>query len=545
MLGDSTMTTYTEDRRPQAGWGEKIDLFFNDQVTIRNWAAGGRSTRSFYYESTMWPTAKAQINSGDYVIIQFGHNDQKYGTDQATGPYSIYGTYAVCSDPAITDGENCTGGTDLVDSATTLDEHSYYQFLKRYISEIRAKGAIPVLMTPMVRLDMSAGAVTAVGQHDYSATKKGTEANPRGNYPAAMKAVASKYNVPLVDITSETASIVNSFGKEAAAAALYVSGDSTHPQIMFAALIAKKASEGLKAQGVLDAYMSTTATTIVGPAELAFGGVTVNTTAAKPMAVSAFGLSPAAGNLSLSAPAGFLLSTDQSVWSQTLDLAYTDGAVSKPVYVRFAPSVAQAYSGNVTVTLSGNTVGSVALSGAGALGPTDYTEWFTNGSDLSGLVSGGRMTASAASVSNLSEPAGTSSVAWTVDGASVTPVRYQALDWIARDESKYIQFAVSPSVAMNINKISMYFASYGGSNLRADIAYSLNADFSNSVTLNGATPLTSTKDTLTLANYSLATPVALAANATIYVRVFPWQKSVTTGTKGIALYKVLVGGSQP
>ena len=89
MLGDSTMTVYASDRRPQMGWGEAMQQFFDSNVTVKNWALGGRSSRSFYYEATRWPTILPEIKSGDYVIIQFGHNDQKYG-----GDYATYGTYA-------------------------------------------------------------------------------------------------------------------------------------------------------------------------------------------------------------------------------------------------------------------------------------------------------------------------------------------------------------------------------------------------------------------------------------------------------------------
>lgn len=540
MLGDSTMTTYTEDRRPQMGWGEALPKFVNSKVTIRNWAAGGRSTRSFYYESGMWNSAKAAINTGDYVIIQFGHNDQKYGAE-----YAQYGTYAICSDPAVTDGENCTGGADVVATSDDKSEHSYYQFLKRYVTEVRSKGGIPILMTPMVRLEMSGGEVTVVGQHDYSSTKRGTEANPRGNYPAAMKAVAARYNVPLVDITTETAAIVKTFGKDAAAASLYVPGDSTHPQIMFASLIAKKATEGIKGISSLDAlsgYFSTTATTIASPTSLAFSGQTVNTTANLPFAVTAFGLSPASGSLALSAPVGFLLSTDQLTWSQTLDLAYSNGEVSKVVYARFAPTVVQSYSGSISVVLSGSTVASVPVSGSGVVAITDVAQWFLTAEDLSPTMTGTRLAASTASVTGLTAPGTTDSVVWTVGGVTVNPQRYIVDTWIARDETKYVQVSVTPNVAMNVSSIAMYFASYGGSNLRADIAYSLNADFSNSVTLNDTTPLTSAKETLTLANYALSTPILVSAGATLYVRIFPWQKSATTSTKGIALYKVQVGG---
>ncbi|GAB2892117.1 hypothetical protein GCM10027046_21180 [Uliginosibacterium flavum] len=545
------MTTYAADRRPQMGWGERIGLHFNSNVTIKNWAAGGRSSRSFYYESAMWPTAKAAILPGDYVIIQFGHNDQKYGPDDATtpsadtstGPYSKYGTYAVCSDPAITDGEACTGGSDVVDTAAAKDEHSYYQFLKRYVAEVRAKGATPILMTPMVRREMASGAITIAGAHDYSATKKGAEANPRGNYPAAMKSVATKYDVPLIDITAETKALVEIFGSDAAAASLYVAGDSTHPQIMFAALIAKKASDGMKADsrlGALSSYMIAAPSTLADAYPVAFGPVTVGASSSKTTAIAAFDLSPAIGNLNVSAPANFQISTDNATWSQSLDVAYTGGAVTKVLYARFAPTAEQTYSGAFNVALAGSAVASVTVTGNGTAAITDYANWFAAGSGTSAIVTG-RLNGSAANAVGLTAATAPDAVAWAVNGQSVAVQRYIVDTWIANDPAKYVEFTTTPTAALNITSFSMYFASYGGSNLRADMAYSLNADFSSPVTLNATTPLTSAKEILTQAKYSVAS-IPLAAGATIYVRVFPWQKTATGATKGIALYNVTVGG---
>lgn len=545
LLGDSTLTTYTDADRPQMGWGERIGLHFDSaHVTIKNWAAGGRSSRSFYYESAMWPTAKAAIKAGDYVIIQFGHNDQKYGDTTSTGPYSTYGTYAICSDPAITNGEACTGGTDIVDAATPREEHSYYQFLKRYVTEIQALGAHPILATPMVRRELTNGVVTASGAHDYSAVIKGTEANPRGNYPAAMKAVATLYNVPLLDITADTKAIVETFGSTPAADALYVAADNTHPQIMYAALIAKHAADDMKAISSLSALTSfiiPAPTTLTNAYPLAFGPVTVGGTSIKNLAVTAFDLSVATGTLTVTAPSDVQLSTDQTAWSTTLDLAYTGGALTKVVFARFAPTVVQAYSANITVSSGGSTVASVAMSGTGSGAATDYANWFSAGTATSPLITG-RLTATAATPVGLTAPTTTDAVAWTVNSQSVTPARYIVDTWIAHDANKYLQFSVTPTVSLNVTNIAMYFASYGGSNLRADLEYSLNADFSSSVRLNTA-DLTTAKEILTQAKYSVSIPVS--AGTTLYVRVFPWQKSATTATKGIALYNVTIGGLTP
>jgi len=182
MLGDSTMTAYAEDRRPQMGWGEAMPQFFDAGVKVDNWALGGRSSRSFYYEATRWPAILPKIGAGDYVIIQFAHNDQKSG-----GDYAQFGTYAFCSDGS-NDGEACVGRPDKVDPTVDISEHSYYQFLKKYVQQVRARGANPILMSPIVRKYFSGTTITPQGQHNVGIT--GGETVARGDYVAAMKAGA-------------------------------------------------------------------------------------------------------------------------------------------------------------------------------------------------------------------------------------------------------------------------------------------------------------------------------------------------------------------
>lgn len=356
-----------------------------------------------------------------------------------------------------------------------------------------------------------------------------------------MKAVATKYNVPVIDLTADTKAIVESYGANQAADTLYVASDNTHPQIMFAALIAKHAADDMKAISSLSALTShiIAAPTILSNGyPLAFGPVNVGANSVKYVAVAAFDETPASGTLTVTAPTDFQVSTDQSTWSQSVDVSYTGGGVTQVLYARFAPTQAQAYTGNITVTSGGSTVATVALSGTGVAGATDSAAWFTAGTDTTAAVTG-HLTATAATPSNLTSPTTTDAVAWTVNSASVTPVRYIVDTWTAHDATKYVEFSITPTVALNITNIATYIASYGGSNLRADLEYSLNSDFSGSVRLNSA-DMTTTKEILTQFKYSVS--VAVNAGQTLYVRIFPWQKSSTTATKGIAIYDMTVGG---
>lgn len=545
MLGDSTMTTYTDDRRPQYGWGEKFGLFFNSNVTIKNWAAGGRSSRSFYYESGMWDSAKAAIKSGDYVVIQFGHNDQKYGDTTSTGPYSTYGTYAICSDSSVTDGENCTGGTDVVDSTTTRDEHSYYQFLKRYITEIRAKGGIPILMTSTVRRYMSSGVVTAEGQHDLSAVTKGTETNFRGNYPAAMKAVGAKYSVPVVDITAGTKALVEGYGSAAVVTPYLFYPDDTHLNGLYASLVAKMAIEGLKTNGILTDYIVSTPSVVTGASSESFSDTYANATSTQFFNIAGYDLSPASGTVTLTAPTGFKLSTDQASWSSTLTLSYTSSAFTKTIYVQFAPTAAQAYSGTISISIESTLLNSVSVTGTGlaALAGTDsYGLWPMTNSLLTGSATG-LVTVNDAVVSSGIPSSSTTS--GTFNGSTSTVNRYAATGITAADATRYIEFSVSPATGTyTVTSISSYFGGSGGSGVYVDIAYSTDG-FATSTTLatkvNPPSNTSSAGYAMTQYPYTLAVPVT--AGKTFSLRLYPYYKDATSTNKFLSIANMTIDGT--
>ncbi len=245
MIGDSTMANY-EHQRPQMGWGEALPTLFDEKTSINNWARGGRSSLSYYDYSVTgvphWPNIKPVVSAGDYVIIQFGHNDQKTAEHK---DYHQFWTYAFCNDgnnSNADDAENCKD-----------TDRSYYLNLKRYVDEVRAAGATPILMSPIVRGYFEGSEITEKGQHNLTEVNAG-EPYRRGNYPAAMEALAERYNVAYVDLTEETKKIVESYGQERAFKELYTydkvkptSTDKTHPVALLATLIAQAAVDGIKA----------------------------------------------------------------------------------------------------------------------------------------------------------------------------------------------------------------------------------------------------------------------------------------------------------
>ena len=115
-IGDSTMANKdTTNGNPERGWAQGLQEFFDaDRVIVENHAANGRSSRSFFDEGR-WKPIVDKLKPGDYVFIQFGHNDEK------------------AEDP----------------KRYTDPKSSYRDFLTAYVNDTRAKGAYPVLMTPL------------------------------------------------------------------------------------------------------------------------------------------------------------------------------------------------------------------------------------------------------------------------------------------------------------------------------------------------------------------------------------------------------------
>ncbi len=163
LAGDSTMATKPLDL-PERGWGMALHGLFKDPAMIQNHAVNGRSTRSFIDEGR-WPRLVAALQPGDFVIIQFGHNDEKV--------------------------ENPKVGTD---PATTFRDN-----LRRFIRDTRAKKATPILATPVARRKFD---------------KAGKLQPTHGVYPEAIRAVALEEKVDLLDLEAATSKWLQATGDE-------------------------------------------------------------------------------------------------------------------------------------------------------------------------------------------------------------------------------------------------------------------------------------------------------------------------------------------
>ncbi len=165
LIGDSTMANKLPADAPETGWGMVLPQLVTAGIEVQNHAVNGRSTKSFRTLGH-WQKVQTALRPGDWVLIQFGHNDSKVAD---TARYAAPQT-------------------------------DYRANLIRYIQETRAKGANPVLITPVMRRKFDA-AGQFVDQH--------------GEYPGVVKAVAAQYKVPLLDLHARSRDLLVAEGPEA------------------------------------------------------------------------------------------------------------------------------------------------------------------------------------------------------------------------------------------------------------------------------------------------------------------------------------------
>lgn len=164
LIGDSTMANKPLEDNPERGWGQLLPTFFSDSVAIRNHAVNGRSTKSFIDEGR-WETVLKEMRSGDWVLIQFGHNDEK------------------SEDP----------------SRYAAPHDAYRKNLTRFVSEARERGAHSVLITPVMRRRFD---------------QDGKFFDTHGEYPDAVRATAKELGVPLIDLHQSTRQLIEQHGAE-------------------------------------------------------------------------------------------------------------------------------------------------------------------------------------------------------------------------------------------------------------------------------------------------------------------------------------------
>jgi len=162
LIGDSTMSIKEVKAYPETGWGMPFAAFFDETVTVDNRAQNGRSTKTFIAENRWQPVA-SELREGDYVFIQFGHNDE-VPTKRSYTP-----------------------------------EAEFTANLQRFVSETRSRKGLPVLLTPVAR-------------RKFDETGKIEETHAA--YAELVRAVARATNTPLIDLDRSSQALLQQFGVE-------------------------------------------------------------------------------------------------------------------------------------------------------------------------------------------------------------------------------------------------------------------------------------------------------------------------------------------
>ena len=164
LAGDSTLAEKKPEKRPETGWGERFQQYFDtEKVKIENHAQNGRSTKTFISENR-WQAIADKLKKGDYVFIQFGHNDQSKEK-----------------------GERYTPPED------------FKKNLARMVTDVRAKKAHPILLTPVMRRRFD---------------KDGKFYDAHGEYPDLTRSVAKDLKVPLIDMHRSSEKLIVKYGAE-------------------------------------------------------------------------------------------------------------------------------------------------------------------------------------------------------------------------------------------------------------------------------------------------------------------------------------------
>lgn len=449
-LGDSTMANYDEDKNSgeneMRGWAQMLPQFLkNDSLKIINAAKNGRSSKSFYYE--IWETLREDLRAGDYVFIQFGHNDEKEnGLD-----------------------------TDFNDKKGrgTSPWGQYQYFLQKYITETLAKGAIPILITPVVRRYFKDGNLTEKAQHNLSLISGDTTLN----YPLVMRKLAQKYNVPLIDMTRLTNDLVVSYGEKKSKEFIYVSKDDTHLKAMGAALFAQTAVRDLIRQGLFITGFNPDPKYILNRSAINFGIQPVGTESVK-----SFNILAMKGNriksVSVKTSGAFSISDKENgVFSKKIN---SDKFSGPSVYVKFHPRDTTFNTKHLKISINHKDYLFLPLTGKGVgVGGSKTVDVTWSGSDSEIPAVEANIIPGKISTTGLKETFHKTTTGETAHSFIPTDTVWPGNE-IDMNASRYVEYSISASKGeLYINDIRINIGSRG-ENIWYSIVGSSEPDFSRS-----------------------------------------------------------------
>ena len=552
-IGDSTMAEYDESTTDKRGWGMYLGSFFDPAfVTVNNRGKSGADTRGFYTGAAYWPSVKTQMSAGDYLLIQFAHNDEgtvTYGMDNLE--YAAY-----CQEhslPAPTDARG------------TNPQTTYRDMLRAFIDEARALGVNPVLVGPICRAYFQGNDIKRNGQHDlgdkFSKIENGVlyenQSLPAGDstmsYVKAMKVVAAEKNVPFIDLTEETRELYLSYGETQCLSLLFCEGDKTHTNAMGGNLVARAAAQLLKNAGVLAEYITIPTDITANPNTIEIGETYCGVAQNKEFLLTGYGLEPASGTVALTATANLLISLDKENYASTAQASYEGGSMFQKVYVRANYTTGgdqldtvYAVSGEhkIAVPVHAN---AISLDGGAAVSAT----WTMDAKPVPDAVVSGPVSA-ALTMSNMMVADTKNDISINGETGAVVARIHNAnesgakTNWptgeIDENASRYVDFAITAPAAMEvrITKISMYIGAYSTGFMKCHINTGFGDGFTDVHTIyEAAQTALPNKEMRAI---ELTPTLTIPAGETLHVRVLPWHEHTSGSGKYILLRDVTIEG---
>ena len=547
-LGDSTMAPYDESATVTRGWGMYFGNFLTNGWSSINYARGGRDSRGGYEE--LWQTAKKQVTEGDYVIITFGHNDEKNG---GMDGYALYDYY-------VSKGDHTAAAA--VDKRGTVPSTTYKENLGKIVDEAIALGAHPVICSPVCRAYFTGNKIRRNGRHDLGdsfsiLTSDGpvdgntVSANDHTmDYAWHSEQLAKEKGVPFIDLTQATAELYESYGSGKCLEYLFDGQGSTHFNTTGALLVARECARLMKAQGIMADGITIPTDISVTPATADFGEAYKGQTLTKELTINGFGLSPESGSVSVTATDGILVSLDKKEWKTTINIDYSASTLVKSFYAQMTLTENGQTTGNITVTQGAKTINVPVSANAVTMeGGTEVKAYWRLEKDdtyeLTGPASVIGESWEGMYVQRYANP--NANTVWPEEtGFDASRKMQRNLltgdDWPADEiddnPDRYIQFGIKASkgTILKINNISMFVCGAGGNGMCAHIYYSTD-NFETRTTIYEKKKMTANKP-----DFVAATPViSLEEGQELLVRVYPWYNNAATG-KTICISDVTISG---
>lgn len=553
-LGDSTMANYDESATVTRGWGMYFGNFLTNGWTSINYAKGGRDSRGGYEE--LWQTAKKNVEAGDYVIITFGHNDEKNQGMDGTQLQAYYQSL----------------GQTWTETRGTIPSTTYKEWLGKIVDEAKALGAIPIICSPVCRSYFNGSTIRRNGRHDLGDSfsvltstgileKQSVSADDHTmDYAYHSQKLAEEKNIDFIDLTNATKELYESYGTQAKCEAQLFDGEgSTHFNTTGALLVARECARLMKAQGILADDIILPTDLSVSPATGELGEAYKGQALTKEFTLNGFGLSPEEGTVTITAGEGVQLSFDKTSWASSLTANYTSSTLIKTFYAQVLLTDDGDFSSTITVTQGDKqivipvTATAIVLEG----GAEVQAYWRLESSDactltgpanvisesFSGMVLQRYANPNAATV----WPTGTGYEATRkmqrnlvdnpVDNGSKIVYRWPA-DEIDDNPDRYIEFGIKPNEGndLKINNISLYICGAGGNGMCAHVYYSTD-NFATRTTIFEGKKMTANNPVLVQAQ-----PVLTVKDGEkLLVRIYPWYNG-TADDKTLCISDVTISG---